>query len=96
MKKIIASLIIGCATLAMQAQNVPSTNQIPVESHVKPLAALIFKGENAAVVESQLFAITNAAGKPVFGSLSQTNISHITLQVTQTNGLPQRVTMVVR
>ena len=96
MKKTIASLIIVCAALAAQAQEVPSTTRTNVVSTVKPLAVFMFKDENAKVIQAQLLAITNAAGKRVIGSVNPTNINQISISVTQSNGIPQRAAVVVR
>jgi hypothetical protein len=96
MKKTIALLIIGSTALALLAQSLQSTNQIPAESHVKPLVALLIRGTNMTVIQTQLLAITNSAGKPIMGSLNATDINYIMIRFTKTNGVPERATVLVR
>ena len=96
MKKTIASLIIGSTALALLAQSLQSTNQIPAESHAKPLVALLVSGTDMAVIQAQLLAITNSAGKPIMGNLNATNITYIDIHFRKTNGVPERATVLVR
>ncbi|HEY5044015.1 MAG TPA: hypothetical protein VIK53_18740 [Verrucomicrobiae bacterium] len=96
MKKTIASLFIGSTALALLAQSLQSTNQIPVESPVKPLVTLVVKGTNMMVIQTQLLAITDAAGKPILGSINPSNINYINIRFVKTNGVPERTTVLVR